>query len=422
VFQYELSADEVLRTYETRMVVSGNDEVLAIVRDITDRRKLDEERVKTERLESLGVLAGGIAHDFNNILTTILGHLSLAKQPGADDHPQLLEEVERAAVRAKDLTRQLLTFSKGGAPIKRAASLADIVTDSATFALRGSDSRCDLELPDDLWPAEVDPGQISQVIQNLVINAAQAMASGGVVTLGARNLTLDPSSTLPLPPGRYVELTCEDTGTGIPQQFVEKIFDPYFTTKQKGSGLGLTTTFSIVKKHGGHITVESRIGEGTRFAIYLPAADAHRPVETASTKPPQTGGQGRILFMDDDETIRALVDLILRKAGYDVTLVEEGTEAINCYREAYTNGHPFDLVILDLTIRGGMGGRETLEQLRQIDPEVKAVVASGYSNDPVLADYRDYGFVGVVAKPFKGDELRGIVQAVLDGNGAGERV
>jgi PAS domain S-box-containing protein len=417
IYQYELSKDGTLRTYEARMIMIADDEVLAIVSDITDRRKLEEELAKTQRLESLGLLAGGIAHDFNNILTTILGHISLAKMPDARqiyDNGVLLEEVERAAVRAKDLTRQLLTFSKGGAPVKRAASLTDIVIDSATFALRGSNSRCEFDLPDNLWPVEVDAGQISQVIQNLVINADQAMASGGTVRLRARNLTLTGSGPLPLPAGRYVEMTCHDTGAGIPEQFIEKIFDPYFTTKQKGSGLGLATTFSIIKKHGGHLTVDSRIGEGTIFAFCLPAATevprAAAPVEAALPELER----GRVLFMDDEETIRSLVALVLGKAGYEVVLVEEGSTAVAEFREACNTGRPFDAVVLDLTIRGGMGGRETIAQLREIDPQVKAIVASGYSNDPVMARYQDFGFAGVVAKPFRAAELRAALRAVLD--------
>lgn len=416
VYQYQLSHDGTLRTYETRMVVSGADEVLAIVRDITELRKLEEEVSKTQRLESLGLLAGGIAHDFNNILTTILGHISLAKIPDAQRHYDtelLLEEVERAAVRAKGLTRQLLTFSKGGAPIKRAASLADIVIDSATFALRGSHSRCEFDLPDELWPAEVDAGQISQVIQNLVINADHAMANGGVVTIGARNLVLDGDHPLPLPPGRYVEMSCRDTGPGIPGEFIEKIFDPYFTTKQKGSGLGLATTFSIIKKHGGHLTVDSRPGEGTAFTFYLPASE-EQPVAAAPREQCLSVAEhGRVLFMDDEETIRSLVMLMLGKAGYDVTVVEEGAAAVAAYRAARDAGCPFDVVILDLTIQGGMGGCETLKRLRAIDPPVKAIVASGYSNDPVIAHYEEFGFAGMVAKPFRAGELRGVLQAVL---------
>jgi CheY-like chemotaxis protein len=240
------------------------------------------------------------------------------------------------------------------------------------------------------------------------------MASGGTVRLRARNLTLKGSGPLPLPAGRYVEMTCHDTGTGIPQQFIEKIFDPYFTTKQKGSGLGLATTFSIIKKHGGHLTVDSRIGEGTTFAFYLPAAMETPHAETPVDAAPPELERGRVLFMDDEETIRSLVALVLGKAGYDVVLVEEGSTAVAEFRAACETGQPFDVVVLDLTIQGGMGGRETIAQLREIDPQVKAIVASGYCNDPVMARYQDFGFAGVVAKPFRAAELRAALNAVLD--------
>jgi two-component system, cell cycle sensor histidine kinase and response regulator CckA len=243
-------------------------------RDITEKQRLEEEIRRSERLESLGLLAGGIAHEFNNILTAVLGNVSLAKlimTGGNAEMADLLDEVERAAVRARDVTQQLLAFAKGGAPVKQAASLEEIVRDSATFTLRGLASRGVFQVQPDLWAAEVDPAQISQVIQNLVINADQAMPGGGIVTIGLANMLLDRPATLPLPPGRYVLITVSDAGAGIPPAHRSRIFDPYFTTKEKGSGLGLTITFSVIRKHGGHVTVESQVGKGTTFSVYLPA-------------------------------------------------------------------------------------------------------------------------------------------------------
>ncbi|NLF39229.1 PAS domain S-box protein [bacterium] len=418
VYEYTLPAHGGNRVFEARMVVSGPDEVLAIVRDVTDTRHRDQETARTQRLESLGLLAGGIAHDFNNILTTILGNISLAKMADSwseEDRQRLLADAERGAARAKDLTQQLLTFAKGGMPVKQSASLAEILTEAATFALRGSSSRHDVRFPPGLWHAEVDPGQIGQVVHNLVINADQAMPNGGVVSINAENILLDEQSILPLKPGPYVHISVSDTGLGVPPEHLERIFDPYFTTKQKGSGLGLTTVFSIIKKHGGHIAVESCVGAGTTFHIHVPALPESDTGAAISAPAPARveAFHSRILVMDDEESIRAVVSLMLNKAGCRVQGVRDGGEAIAAFTAAKDAADPFDVVLLDLTIPGGMGGRETLAKLRELDPHVKAIVSSGYSNDPVLASYREYGFAGVVAKPFRQEDLLNAIGAVL---------
>jgi PAS domain S-box-containing protein len=388
--------------------------VVLVFRDVTEKQKMEEEVLKAQKLDSIGVLAGGIAHDFNNILTTILGNISLAKTyvRVGDQILDRLAEAERASLRAKDLTHQLLTFSKGGAPVKKTTSIADIIKESAGFALRGSNVRCEFSIPDDLWPVEADEGQISQVIQNLIINADQAMPHGGIVTVQVKNLTVSADQGLSLKPGKYVKMSIQDQGVGIPEENLSKIFDPYFTTKPGGSGLGLATTYSIIKKHEGYITVESEMSVGTTFTIYLPASEKKAPITPVGRANP-SAGRGRILVMDDEVMIRDLTGHILRRAGYEVAFAADGAEALALYVNGRDAGQPFDGVIMDLTIPGGMGGKEAIKRLRDIDPHVKAIVSSGYSNDPVMANFREYGFSGCVAKPYKIEELHQALHKML---------
>ena len=383
--------------------------------------RLEAELQRASKLESLGLLAGGIAHDFNNLLTAVIGNLSLARLDTKmdPDSAESLRDAEKAAGRAKDLTQQLLTFAKGGAPIQAAVLLPDVVREVAEFALRGSKVRCDFDIPQDLWPANVDKGQIGQVVQNIVINAMQAMPGGGVIDVSIRNETVGGQLSQVLAPGRYLKLVFRDHGGGIGPADLEKIFDPYFTTKKQGNGLGLATVHSIVKKHMGHISVESTIGHGSTFHIWLPAAQS----EPASRGASEAGAKGqasavpaaRILFMDDELPIRQLGGAILRRMGYDATTVSEGTEAVREYAAAMLSGRPYSAVILDLTIPGGMGGSQTLVELRAIDPDVKAIVSSGYSNDSVLSNYRAHGFCGMVSKPYESADLALAVERVLVG-------
>ncbi len=384
--------------------------VMGTVQDITERKRMEEELVKVQKLESLGVLAGGIAHDFNNILSSIWGNIGLAKM---DIKPQeraleSLDEAVKACHHAADLTARLLTFSKGGTPVKKPASIARLIRDAADLALSGSNVRCEFDLPDDSLAAEVDEGQIKQVLHNLILNAVQAMPEGGDIRVRAEKVLSSTDVELPLKPGEYVTLSIQDHGTGIKKEHLHRIFDPYFTTKQKGSGLGLAVVHSIIDKHDGHVRVESEAGEGTAFQVYLPACSA----EVAKTKSSQEdigGGEGRVLLMDDDEIILSMVRRMLTRLGYDAELARNGSEAIALYEEACELGAPFDAVILDLTIRGGMGGREVVARLREIDPEVRAIVSSGYSNDQVMGDFEAYGFVGVIPKPY---EIRSLSEAL----------
>lgn len=388
-----------------------------VFRDITEKEKMKEEVQKVQKLESIGFLAGGIAHDFNNILTAILGNVSLAKMlvPSEPKAVKYLSEAEKASQRAKDLTYQLLTFTRGGVPILKTTSIRDLIKDSAGFALRGSNIRCELSIPEDLWLVEIDAGQISQVIHNIVLNARQAMPEGGVVRIRARNTELKKGEgpPLPLPEGRYVEISIRDRGVGIPAGHLPKIFDPYFTTKKKGTGLGLTTSHAIIKKHGGHIAVESKPGSGTAFSIYLPASEK-RMVREEEPKEGLISGKGeRILVMDDEDAVREVACEMLTSFGYEVGSAREGAEAIEVYIKAKEQSRPFDLVITDLTVPGGMGGKELVRRLLEIDPHVKAIVCSGYSSDPILSNLRESGFAGVVTKPYRAEELSKTVHRVL---------
>ncbi len=392
--------------------------VVLVFRDVTERRKMEAELLKASKLESIGVLAGGIAHDFNNILMAIMGNVSFArmKLDPEDEIFEPLTAAEKASLRAKDLTRQLLTFARGGTPVKRTASMAELIKDSADFALRGSNVRCEFSIPNDLWPVEVDEGQMSQVVNNLVINADQAMPKGGTIKIRAENATVGPEQALPLKGGQYVKVSFEDQGIGIPEEHLPKIFDPYFTTKQKGSGLGLATSFSIVRNHEGHITVESELGVGTTFYVYLPASQKELPTQKKEEEKLLVG-RGRVLVMDDEEMVRSVAGRMLRHVGYQVDFARDGAEAIELYQEALECGQPFEVVLMDLTIPGGMGGKEAIKKLLEIDPGVKAIVSSGYSNDPIMSEFKRYGFRGVVAKPYEIVELSKTVDRVIMGMG-----
>ncbi len=388
--------------------------MLGVFRDITEIKRMEEDILKTDKLESIGILASGIAHDFNNILTVILGNITLAKMFLEPENKvyNRLEGAEKASLRAKDLTQQLLTFSKGGSPVKKISSISDLLTESVNFSLTGSQIKCEFFINDQLWPVEIDEGQISQVINNLMINAVQAMPDGGIIKVGAENVNIFSDNSLPLNEGKYVKVTVEDNGTGISKENLQKIFDPYFTTKEKGNGLGLSTSFSIIKKHDGFIDVESELGKGTTFNIYLPAS-LKKKLVSGMEEEIHTVETGKILVVDDDEEIRELAELMLDKIGYDVEISKDGYEAIEMYKKSMEVGKPFDAIIMDLTIPGGMGGKEAVSKLIKIDPDVKAVISSGYSNNPIMSDYRKYGFAGVITKPYRAEELNRILTELL---------
>jgi PAS domain S-box-containing protein len=387
-----------------------------IIRDITEKRKMEEELLRVEKLESIGILAGGIAHDFNNILTAILGNISLTKMFANTENPILegLEDAEKAALRGKGLTQQLLTFSKGGAPIKKIVDIAELMKESVSFALRGSNVRCEFSIPDNLWLVEADEGQISQVINNLIINADQAMPEGGIITVRSENITGEARGTLSLEDGDYIKISIEDRGIGISEEYIPKIFDPYFTTKAKGSGLGLATTYSIIKGHGGYITVDSKFGVGTTFHIYLPASK-EKILPRKEREERLIVGKGKVLMMDDDGLVREGARRMLNYIGYGVEFAIDGAQAIELYRRAKESEQPFAAVIMDLTVPGCMGGKEAIRKLHEIDPKVKAVVSSGYSDDPVIIDFKQYGFSAVLAKPYEIQELSKTLHTVIMG-------
>jgi PAS domain S-box-containing protein len=394
--------------------------VVLVFRDITERQRNEAERRKAETLEQLGLLAGGIAHDFNNLLTAIIGNISLASLllPPNDEMGTRLNDAKNASMRARDLAQQLLTFARGGAPIKKTASIGKLIQDTVSFSLRGSHSRSEFLFGADLWPAEIDPGQISQVIANLVVNADQAMPNGGTLRVSCDNFSYD-SDTSPavtdLPPGDYIRIAIRDEGTGISEECIKRIFDPYFTTKAKGNGLGLATTYSIIKNHNGLINVESKVHFGSTFTIYLPALRHHQvPVEPPRQMNEVVSGTGRILIVDDEEAIRDLVEFTLDRLGYKVSQAESALEGVELYRQKLEAGERFDAVILDLTLPGGMGGKEALKRLIEIDPTVNAIVSSGYAMDATMSRYQDFGFRGVIAKPYEAAELGKIVHEVIE--------
>ncbi|MGE5446330.1 MAG: ATP-binding protein [Ignavibacteriales bacterium] len=378
---------------------------------------MEEELLKAQKLESIGVLAGGIAHDFNNLLTAILGNIYLTKitTDSKNDSKMYkrLTEAEKACFRAKDLTQRLLTFSKGGAPVKKVTSIKELIKDSASFAVSGSDVRCEFHISEDLWKVEVDEGQISQVINNVVINAEQAMPEGGVIRVRAENVNVGLGDGLPLKEGKYVRITIEDEGIGIPQEHLPKIFDPYFTTKHSGSGLGLAAVYSIIRSHDGYIGVKSELGAGTKIYIYLSASEKEL-LAKVDIKEGSVKGRGKVLLMDDEDMVRGVAGGMLNQIGYEVEFARDGREAIELYTRAREENRSFDLVIMDLTIPGGMGGKEAIKRLIDIDPQVMAIVSSGYSSDPVMSEYKDYGFRGVLCKPYSIKDLTAILYTVLN--------
>ena len=376
--------------------------------DITELRQARQDMLKSQKLESLGVLAGGIAHDFNNILTAVFGNVSLARFQSMNPEAvaKRLEDAEHAITRATDLTKQLLTFARGGEPIKKVVDVNELLRESARFVLHGSNVDCKFDLADDLWPVEADEGQLAQVIHNLILNGVQAMPQGGTVTVRAEKVH-------PSPEERFVKISITDSGIGIAEHNLQRIFDPYFTTKTQGNGLGLATCYSIIKKHGGKIRAVSEVGVGSTFVISLPASE--RSCETVpKSRRTLFHSRGRVLVMDDDKDIRSVARNILEVLGYTVECTESGTQTVELYQRHQEQGKPFFAVILDVTIPGGVGGKETIEKLLTLDPAVKAVVSSGYSNDPLMANYLDYGFQAVLSKPYLPQEMSRVLHLLRE--------
>ncbi len=385
-----------------------------------DKRSEDELQ-KIRDLESIAALSGGIAHDYNNLLTVIIGNISLIQSYIEPDDmiSHLLDEALEASMTAKSLTQKLITFSRGGAPIMETASIAPVIKSATEFTLSGSNIKCEFSIPDDLWLVHIDKTQIGHVIHNLVMNAREAMPSGGIIKVIAENVNIA-DKTRVLEKANYVKISIIDQGIGISKEILDKIFDPYFSTKdmgtQKGMGLGLSICHSIIKQHNGNIVAESAAETGTTLHFYIPASEetnvAQKPLK-APEKEKLVLGKGRILVMDDEKMVIKITGHILNRLGYEASFSKDGTQAVEMYKKAMESGSPFDVVILDLTVRGGMGGKEAIKKLIEIDPKIKAIVSSGYSNSPVMTSYKDYGFIGVIAKPYNINELSKKLNEVL---------
>ncbi len=389
---------------------NGRRFIFLILEDISEKQKIEAELNKMQKLQSLGVLAGGIAHDFNNSLEAMLAHieLAIAKHDQGEDIKKHLTNTLHMIHKTSNLTKQLLTFATGGAPMKRNASIRELIVDTVNFGLAGTKVQCRFAVAD-LWRVEVDEGQICQVITNIIRNAVQAMEEGGWIEVSANNVTL---WTKPYQPGNYVRIAIRDFGVGIASENLTKIFDPFFSTKANGTGLGLTTSYSIIQKHGGYLEVKSVLTVGSVFYIYLPAFMNHEfPWEPPLDENDFVKGL-KILLLDDNREILAAMEEALRLMGYEVVTTVDGNEAINRYRQAWEIGEPFQAVVMDLTIPSGIGGVEVLRRLRTVNPAIKAVVSSGYANDPIVADYARYGFASAVVKPFYFEELHVILQRI----------
>jgi len=385
-----------------------------VFRDQTEQRELQEAAQRAQRLESLGVLAGGLAHDFNNLLTGLFGYVELAFS--AADRPEKVREFLKSAAsvlgRARGLTQQLLTFSKGGTPVRSYVDLHTVLRDTTRFALSGAAVSADFDLPPDLDVVYVDPNQLAQVVDNLLINAKQAMPMGGRIQVRARNVAQGAPLPGELRPGRYVCISLKDQGTGIPRDHLARIFDPFFTTKQQGSGLGLASAHSIVHRHDGAIEVESELGKGSTFHVWLPSQAQAKATPAVMAARQQFGGR-TVLVLDDEDYIRDVSGEMLHALGCEVLSVRNGADAVIACQHAAAQGKRIDLFLLDLTIPGGMGGQRTLDELRALDPTVAAIASSGYSEDPIIAAPRDFGFAASIRKPFVLEELAAAIGIAL---------
>ena len=418
---HAIERSNLLRSHEAR--IEGLQCDATILRDITNQKKAEDELFKSEKLESISLLAGGIAHDLNNMLTAILGNISILRIELGESHQHSAKLVaaEKASLQARLLTQQLLTFSKGGAPALEVTTISEMVEECAQFILRGSKVKCSIEKDDDLWPVDADKGQVSQVVNNLIINANQAMPDGGDIRIRMRNLQVRHAEVPALKLGDYICIEVGDEGIGISPHNLKKIFDPYFTTKTKGNGLGLASSYSIIKMHRGTITADSSIGKGSIFKVYLPKsmqiAPAANPFEAEKEEPASEGihrGKGRILVMDDMEAMMVVAGEILTVLGYDVEYSTNGNEAIKAYKTAKDAGDPFDACVFDLTVPGGMGGEEAANILIDYDPNLVAIASSGYTTSDVMSDYKNSAFKAVLPKPYRIKEMSDVLHELLN--------
>jgi len=386
----------------------GKKIITLIARNVTEKRKIENEIQKNQKLDSLSILSGSIAHDFNNLLTAILGNISLMRFETKDTNMfEKLSEVESVIHRAKNLTQRLLSFSKNDCTNKRPGYLTRIIKDASNFISTGSIAKCIFDIDEDLKIVDFDETQIVQVINSLILNAIQSMSKGGTIQVSAKNIFL--SSDLVLPIGEFVNIKITDHGSGIEKENLDKIFDPFFTTKEKAVGLGLTSTYSIIKRHDGNIQVESQVGKGTTFSIFLPVSAKNKEERICSEEIKIQRGKGKILLMDDNKEIREVAEKILNYLGYTALTVLDGTEALNKFIEAKDNKSPFDLLILDMTIQGGMGGKDTITELLKLDPNVKALVSTGYTEDIMVTDFKNYGFCDIISKPYTLENISSII-------------
>ena len=394
--------------------------IVLVFRDISERIKMEEELFRTRKFESVSLLAGGIAHDFNNLLTGIITNLFMTKMNLTQDSESysLVNSAEKAAFRASSLTNQLLSFAKGSSPIREDASIKELIEESVGFYLSGSKCDYKLDFANELWKVHVNRGQIDQVLNNIIINADQAMYNGGTIRVCAENTEITEDLMLPLKAGKYVRISISDQGSGISAEHLARIFDPYFTTREEGNGLGLTTAFSIIKRHNGHITVDSELGKGTIFQIYVPAVETQNSEEdedvltdTPETEPAER--KGRILLMDDEELVRRSAGRVLVHLGYRITMVENGADAIKEFNDSIEQEDPYDVVILDLTIPGGLGAREVVREIVSVKPDACVIVSSGYTNDKVMTNYKEYGFSAAAHKPYNIEELNNLLQQIM---------
>ena len=418
---HAIERSNLLRSHEAR--IEGLQCDATILRDITNQKKAEDELFKAEKLESISLLAGGIAHDLNNMLTAILGNISILRIELGESHQHSAKLVaaEKASLQARLLTQQLLTFSKGGAPALEVTTISEMVEECAQFILRGSKVKCSIEKDDDLWPVDADKGQVSQVVNNLIINANQAMPDGGDIRIRMRNLQVRHAEVPALKLGDYICIEVGDEGIGISPHNLKKIFDPYFTTKTKGNGIGLASSYSIIKMHRGTITADSSIGKGSIFKVYLPKsmqiAPAANPFEAEKEEPASEGihrGKGRILVMDDMEAMMVVAGEILTVLGYDVEYSTNGNEAIKAYKTAKDAGDPFDACVFDLTVPGGMGGEEAANILIDYDPNLVAIASSGYTTSDVMSDYKNSAFKAVLPKPYRIKEMSDVLHELLN--------